>query len=654
MRLVQPRAHIVFATGVALSVAASVNAQLDTGILDKYRDLLLRQTTDPDQKRDGGTQSRDWDYRLPDGVRTRQVTFYVDGGTPLYGKLFLPKGFTTSGKSPAVVVGHGINALSIGIEKYAARFAERGLVAMAIDYQSYGFSGSGSDDIRLLDPDPSTDARAVTETQARILLKRTNLNNVHEIADFRAAVSFLQGEPGIDPDRIGVWGSSNGGAVVMAVAALDARVRAVVSQVSSPRPIARAPVPIAPNLLGDAVRRVREGQGAEVDGGFSFRSKIDQWSTQRNRDVRPGATLDQIRPTTAVLLLPAEKDELTQGPGGSIEAAAYLASRGVPAQAIALAGLTHFQAYSYAGFEVGASLAADWFLKYLAAPPPIPPSVPPAAISTGRTAATAAAPRSLAPGITTRDIRFFSEAIHCYGKLFLPSGFSPESAAAAVIVAPDWDDTAASVESHAAAIAAKGVVAMAIDYRGSGKSGGFIYIADSIRWDDRLRFSNHTATIRIRRKRLLPEAQLIDIRNALTYLQGEPGVDPARLGVWGTGVSGAHVVALAATDSRVRVGVADNARELGKGAKRESFQPTAGQQAMIVRLARTGQPPATEAAAIAMNLEESRLSLIEYQPFRLQDQIPKDTAIRYSNGESAIAAADFFAAQFASARSTRQ
>ena len=118
----------------------------------------------------------------------------------LYGKLFLPKGFTTTGKLPAVVVGHGINALSIGIEKFAARFAERGLVAMAIDYQSYGFSGSGSDDIRLLEPDTTTDARAVTEKEARILLKRTNLNNVHEVADFRAAVSFLQGEPGVDPD----------------------------------------------------------------------------------------------------------------------------------------------------------------------------------------------------------------------------------------------------------------------------------------------------------------------------------------------------------------------------------------------------------------------------------------------------------------------
>jgi len=51
--------------------------------------------------------------------------------------------------------------------------------------------------------------------------------------------------------------------------------------------------------LKDAVLRVREGQGAEVDGGFSFRSQVDQWSKQRNRDVRPGQFLDQIRPTTA-------------------------------------------------------------------------------------------------------------------------------------------------------------------------------------------------------------------------------------------------------------------------------------------------------------------------------------------------------------------
>ena len=46
---------------------------------------------------------------------------------------------------------------------------------------------------------------------------------------------------------------------------------------------------IAPANLEDAIVRVRQGQGAEVDGGFSFRSKIDQWSNTRNQDVQGGA-----------------------------------------------------------------------------------------------------------------------------------------------------------------------------------------------------------------------------------------------------------------------------------------------------------------------------------------------------------------------------
>ncbi len=198
-------------------------------------------------------------------------------------------------------------------------------------------------------------------------MKRTNLNNVHEVADFRAAVSFLQGEPGVDPDRIGIWGSSNGGGVVMAVAARMRASRPSCRRSPTPRPAPRGPVPIGRNLQKDAITRVRTGQGGEVDGGFSFKSKIDAWSSQRNRDVRPGTTLDQIRPTTAVLLCPAEKDELTGGAAGAIEAAKFLADRGVPSQAVVLPGLSHFQAYSNAGFEVGSTLAADWFTKYLAA-----------------------------------------------------------------------------------------------------------------------------------------------------------------------------------------------------------------------------------------------------------------------------------------------
>jgi dienelactone hydrolase len=621
------------ATGIALLAPALASAQIDTSIIEKHKAALEKQLTDPDQKRDGGTQPRDWEYQLPDGVRTRQVTFYVDGGTALYGKMFLPRGFTATGKLPAVVVGHGINALSIGIEKFAARFAERGLVAMAIDYQSYGFSSSGSDDIRLLEEDTTTDARAFTEREARILLKRTNLNNVHEIADFRAAVSFLQGEPGVDPERIGIWGSSNGGSVVIAVAAADARVKAVVSQVATPRPAPRVPVAMGANFLKDAIQRVREGQGSEIDGGFSFRSKIDQWSTQRNRDVRPGQTLDQIRPTTAVLFVPAEKDELTQGAAGAIDAAKFLSGRGVPSQAIVLPGLSHFQAYSYAGFEVGSNLAADWFLKYLGSASTVAADAmaPAAPVAVKLPAATVPA------GVTSRDVAFFSEAVKSYGKVFFPAGFTATSNAAAVIVAPNWGETAASVEGQAAALAGGGIVAMAIDYRGWGKSGAFIYLADAVRWDDRLRFSQHTAKVWLRRKRLVPDAQALDIRNAITYIQGEPGVDAARIGVVGAGLAGAHVVNVAANDARVKAGVAIQAVESGRGVERRSFAPTAAQQAVMVKRARAVPAPG-EPAANSMNAEEARLALAEYQPFRLIDQIPKDTQMRFVDGTDPVAA----------------
>jgi uncharacterized protein len=351
----------------SLVFATAAFAQISTELIERHRADFEKQASDPDMKREGGTQSRDWPYDLPSGVKTRNVTFYVDGGTPLHGKLFLPRGFAGKGSWPAVVVGHGINAISIGIEKYAARFADRGLVAMAIDYQSYGFSGSGSDDLRLLEADPSSDSRAVTEATLRVVMKRTNLNNVHEVNDFRAAISFLQGEPGVDPNRIGIWGSSNGGNIVIAVSAVDARVRAAVAQVIGPRPASRRAVAIAQNNIEDAIKRVQTGQGAETDAGFSFRTKVDQWYLTRGQDVQSGAWLDQIPSTNHILFLPAEKDELTRGDSGAVAAGEFLQARGVQVQVITLPHLGHFQAYSYTGFEVGSTLAADWFLRYLAA-----------------------------------------------------------------------------------------------------------------------------------------------------------------------------------------------------------------------------------------------------------------------------------------------
>jgi uncharacterized protein len=347
---------------VTMLTASPVAAQIDTAIVEKNRAALEKQSTDKGMKRERGTQPEDWIFTLPEGVSSRQITFYSDG-TRCYGRIFFPKGFSPVGRKwPAVVVGHGINAQAVGIEKYAARFAERGLLAMAIDYRTYGYSGG---DVALLEPDSSTDERAVWERTARIKIKRTNLNNFRETEDFRSAISYLQTEPGVDPDRTGIWGSSNGASVVLMVAALDARVKAVVAQVGAAGGLnTSGPVTVPERMLEDGIRRARTGLGAEVDGGFSFRSKIDMWSSQVNREFRSGAMLSRIPETTAILWMPVEKDELIQGRGPAGPYAASQAFKG-KSQVIEIPFLTHFQIYSFTGFEVSSNLAADWFLKYL-------------------------------------------------------------------------------------------------------------------------------------------------------------------------------------------------------------------------------------------------------------------------------------------------
>jgi dienelactone hydrolase len=168
---------------------------------------------------------------------------------------------------------------------------------------------------------------------------------------------------------------------------------------------------------------------------------------------------------------------------------------------------------------------------------------------------------------------------------------------------------------------------MAIDYRGWGKSGGFLQTVDSVKTDDRLRFSQMTARVRIRRKRLIPQQQILDIRNALYYLQGEPGVDRTRVGVWGTGMSGGHVVVIAAIDSRIKAAVAQLPIIAGKDlAKRASAPTGALLQAQQIR-ARTGDSSTTIASSAVD--AETRLALSEYHPFWNVEQIPKTTAVLF-------------------------
>jgi uncharacterized protein len=260
-------------------------------------------------------------------------------------------------------------------------------------------------------------------------------------------------------------------------------------------------------------------------------------------------------------------------------------------------------------------------------------------------AALVCATTAAAQDVTSRDVRFFSEGIQCYGRLYLPKGFGPDAKAPAVVLASGWMQTATSIDKYAARFAARGLVAMAIDYRGWGRSGGYLYLAETIRVDDRQRFSQHTARVKIRRKRLIPADQVLDIRNAVAFLQGEPGVDPARVGVWGTDMAGGHVVVAVATDARIKVGVAQVPIIEGKDVAKQAAPRSPELHAAEIRLARSAS--LMPAAIPAGNYAETKLALSDYHPFWFADQIPETSAIlfviaqhdtRVNNNTNAIAA----------------
>lgn len=234
----------------------------------------------------------------------------------------------------------------------------------------------------------------------------------------------------------------------------------------------------------------------------------------------------------------------------------------------------------------------------------------------------------LPDGVSAKDVQFYSEGIQCYGRIFTPKGFGAATQAPAVVLAPGWGEIAASVETYAAEFASRGLVAMIIDYRGWGRSGGYLQTVHAVKTDDRLRFSQMTARVRIRRKRLIPQQQILDIRNALYYLQGEPGVDRARVGVWGTGMAGGHVLVIAATDSRIKAAVAHVPVIEGEDLPRKASAPTGALLKAEQHRARTGQGSPVAASGTPADVE-TRLALAEYHPFWHVEQIPETAAVLF-------------------------
>jgi len=309
----------------------------------------------------------DYAYTMPAGVIAREVTFYSDG-VGCYGKIFFPPGFSAASAKPGIVLGQGWAGTHYSIEKYAAHFAAQGMVGMVIDYRGWGLSDAFTELLtpRKLPGDACKNCRDDKRFETittEVKLKRTRLLPLKMVEDYRAAISFLQGEPGVDPARIGVWGSSYAGGHSLVTAALDARVKAVVVQIPgiNGKLVVPGPYKLEGPLLQDAILRARTGQGGEYETGYSVRRMVDIETQQAIAEYRPMHYVPLIGPRP-VLFLVAENEQLMSNQNNAKAAHDLLPG---PKGYIVLPGITHFEAYTGAAFEQGSQAAAAWFLKYL-------------------------------------------------------------------------------------------------------------------------------------------------------------------------------------------------------------------------------------------------------------------------------------------------
>ncbi len=130
------------------------------------------------------------------------VEFAAAHGTILRGWLYLPEG---GGRRPGVVMAHGLSATKeMALDRFAEVFCTAGLVTLVYDHRNLGTS----------EGEP-----------------RQEINPWAQARDYRHAIRWLAARSEVDPGQIAIWGSSFSGAQVLAVGAIDERVRAVVANV---------------------------------------------------------------------------------------------------------------------------------------------------------------------------------------------------------------------------------------------------------------------------------------------------------------------------------------------------------------------------------------------------------------------------------------
>ena len=150
--------------------------------------------------------------------------------------------------------------------------------------------------------------------------------------------------------------------------------------------------------------------------------------------------------------------------------------------------------------------------------------------------------------VTRRAVDIWSEGTRMAGDIYAPRRTAADATLPAIVMSHGWGGTKALLASVASRLAAEGYLILAFDYRGWGESDGKLVVQGNMPERD----ADGIVTVRAREIRNVvdPIDQTVDIQRAFDFIEGEPNVDTARLGYWGSSYSGGHAVWVAAHEPR--------------------------------------------------------------------------------------------------------
>jgi fermentation-respiration switch protein FrsA (DUF1100 family) len=292
----------------------------------------------------------------------RPIAFYSEG-TKLVGDLYLPDRLPPGERRAGIVLCHGYTGVKdLYLPDNARVLNEAGYVALTFDYKGWGESGG----------------------------PRSRLAPYSRVADVQAALSFLGAQPEADPERLGLYGTSYGGATAVWTAAIDPRAKCVVSVVgighggrwmrSVRRPddwrdlldrSARDRVRRALDGESEAVNReeilLPDRQSAELAAAArrsnpAAVSQIPLEYVDETLGFNPEWVVDRIAPRP-VLFVTTDDDRLVPAE----ESAALYARAGEPKKLVVLKGYGHYEVYAEPAFGEVMAATLAWYGEHLPA-----------------------------------------------------------------------------------------------------------------------------------------------------------------------------------------------------------------------------------------------------------------------------------------------